>query len=203
MTRPTTWLIALLALSGSGCAALSAQRARTRVLETEVGGYRYRQPVEAVWPQLKKLLVDTGLTLGGKDIPEADQATGLVGLVVGMTSGAKETSSTPRGGLLLETGWTNGGRRWRAEAWPDGDGCRATLTMIAGSPASGGPEDWSARDYPLELELIRRVDPDGAARIDDLLDPPATPRAAATAVTPAPTPTTPDAPAGFEPWKKD
>jgi hypothetical protein len=141
-------------------------------MEAEVSGYRYRQPVDAVWPQVRRLLSDYGLTLVGKDAPPVGPATGLLQQ---LTSVGRETSSTPEGGLMLESDWTNGGRRWRAEAWPEGAGCRVTLTKIAENPSHRGHDDWSVRDYPLELELIRRVDPDGAARLDDLIDPPTTP----------------------------
>lgn len=168
MTRRIGWLIALVALSASGCAAISAQRARDRIMETEVGGYRYAQPVEVVWPKVQRLLADHELKLAGKDAAAMGQSISTLELVISV---ARETSETPRGGLMLETAWTYGGWRWRAEATPDQGGSRVVLTRIQENNTDHGHDGQSRRDYEWELDLIRRFDPEAAARIDDLLDP--------------------------------
>lgn len=168
MTRQFGWLVAVVALSASGCAAISAQRAHDRIIETEVGGYRYAQPVEVVWPQVQRLLADHQLKLAGKDAVATGQSISTLEQLI---SAAKETDELPRGGLMLETAWTNGGWRWRAEARPDAGGCRVVLTKIAVSTADHGRDGWAVRDLELELALMRRIDPETAARIDDLLDP--------------------------------
>jgi hypothetical protein len=190
MKRQLGWLITLGVLSASGCASLSAQRARTRIMETEVGGYRYRQSPEAIWPQVQRLLADFGLKLGGKDAEAVGQPISTLGQIISV---AKETSPTPGGGLVLESDWTNGGKRWRAEARPDGDGSRVVLTQITADPTNHGHDGWSKRDLDLELTLLRRIDPETAARIDDLMEPPGASPPTRVAE-PAPAPPSPAAP---------
>ncbi len=183
MTRHVAWLVALVALSASGCATLAEQRARARIMETEVGGYRYRQPVEAVWPEVRRMLAERGLKLAGKDAEAAGQSISTLERVISV---ARETSETPRGGLTLETAWTYGGWRWRVVADPDQGGCRVVITRIQENPTDHGHDGLSGRDYEWELDLIRRFDPATADRIDDLLDPPGTARAARPAASPVP-----------------
>lgn len=187
MTRQIGWLVALAAVSASGCAAYTAQRARDQATATEVGGYRYRQPVDAVWPQVRRLLADHGLRLAGKDAEAVGQEVGTLELMI---STARETSPTPGDGLTLETAWTHGGLRWRAVAEPAEGGCRVVLTRIEENSTDHGHDGRATRDYAWELELIRRLDPEGAARIDDLIAPPGTARVAR----PPPEPAAPASP---------
>jgi hypothetical protein len=167
MLRPATWLLAAVALAGAGCASLSEHRNRGKLLRAEMVAFRYQQPQELVWSQVQLLLAERGLTLAGPDAKAAGQKPGGLPQV---TSAAKATHSTPSGGLLLETAWNEQGFRWRAEAEPDAGGLRVVLTRIELNRIEFGMDGVTLRDHDLELDLLRRVDPEAAARIEDLID---------------------------------
>jgi hypothetical protein len=166
MTRLTASLLAaLLALgAGSGCASLSEYRARSRSARAGMEGYRYRQPIELVWPEVRRLLADRGLGLAGKDAAAVGQKSGTMSQ---LSSAAKETRSTSGGGLLMETSWNQDGVRWRAEATPDAGGLRVVLTRIEINRNEFGTDGVTLRDYELELDLLRRVDVEEAERIEE------------------------------------
>lgn len=170
MPRHPAWLLAVLALLGPGCASLSEYRARSRALRAEMEAFRYGQPQELVWPEVQRLLADRGLALAGEDAAAVRQAPGTMAR---FSSAARETRSTATGGRVLETGWNQDGLRWRAEAEPDAGGLRVVLTMIKRNLDEFGTDGVTLRDHELELDLLRRVDPDAASRIEDLIDPPA------------------------------
>jgi len=186
MTPTIRWLVAVAALGTSGCASLSASRARDQILEAEVGGHRYQQPVDVVWPQVRQLLADKGLVLGGQDAAAVGQSPGILQR---MTAVSRETESTPAGGLVLETDWTYGRVRYRAEAQPDAGGCRVVLTRINEHENEYGHDGRSTRDLDLELLLMQRIDPAAAERVAEALDPGAAP-----AAKPAPPPLPPPPP---------
>jgi hypothetical protein len=170
MTRPVAWLLAVVTLAGPGCASLSASRARGKVLRAEMEAFRYRQPLEVVWPEVQRLLADRGLALAGQDAKAVGQKSGVLAK---FASAAKETRSTETGGLLMDTGWNEYGFRWRAEAEPDAGGLRVVLTRIERNQSEEvGWDGVALRDHDLELDLLRRVDPEAASRIDDLIEPP-------------------------------
>jgi hypothetical protein len=179
MTRTIGWLVAAAALGSSGCATWSTSSTRDQVMRAEVGGHRYTQPIDQVWPAVRQLLADKGLTLSGKDADLVGQDPGFLQRI---TTVARETESTPSGGLRLETDWTYGRVRFRAEAQPDAGGCRVILTRIFEHENEYGHDGRSMRDLDLELLLLQRIDPAAAARVDDLLE-------AGTAVARRPPPT--------------
>jgi hypothetical protein len=143
MSRPVAWLLAAVTLAASGCASVSASGGGGKVLRRELTAFRYRQPLDVVWPQVRRL------------------------------SAAKETRSTETGGLVMETGWNQYGYRWRAEAEPDAGGLRVVFTQIERNQSEQvGWDGVALRDYDMEMDLLRRVDAEAASRIDDLVDPP-------------------------------
>jgi hypothetical protein len=134
----------------------------------EVGGHRYTQPIDQVWPAVRQLLFDQGLTLSGKDAELVGQNPGFLQRI---TTVARETEATPAGGLRLETDWTSGRVRVRAEAQPEAGGCRVSLTRIFEHENEYGHDGRSERALNLELQLLQRIDPAAAERVEDLLDP--------------------------------
>lgn len=183
MTRAARLLpafaLAALALAGPGCASLSEYRARGKLVRAGLGTFRYRQPVEQVWPVVQRLLADRGLALAGKDAEAVGQKSGPLSR---FSSAAKETRSTPGGGLLLETAWNQYGSRWRAEAEPDAAGLRVVLTRIELNQQEVGSDGVTLRDFDMEFDLLQRVDPEAAERIEEGKPPaPAAPPATAPA----------------------
>jgi len=169
MTRTVAWLLAAVTLVATGCASLSANRAGGKVLRTELGTFRYRQPLDVIWPEVQRMLADRGLALAGQDAKAVGQKSGFMSQ---FSSAAKETSSTGTGGLVMETGWNEYGFRWRAEAEPDAGGLRVVFTQIERNASEqAGWDGVSLRDYEMEMDLLRRVDPEAASRIDDRVAP--------------------------------
>jgi hypothetical protein len=162
------WLLAAVALAGPGCASLSDSRARSKLLRVEMEAYRYPQPQEVVWPDLQRLLAERGLPLAGKDALAGGQKSGQLAQ---WSSAAKETRPTPTGGRILDTGWNQYRLRWRAEAEPDTGGLRVVLTRVDWNADQMGWDGVTLRDHELELDLLRRVDPEAASRIEERCDP--------------------------------
>jgi hypothetical protein len=183
MPRRLAWLLAAVALAGPACATFSERRAAAGREREALSRYHYRQPAEVVWSQVRQLLADRGLDLAGKDAAAVGQT---LGTVARWSSVAKETRSTPGGGLLLETAWNEAQVRWRAEAEPGPQGLRVVLTRIEMSALELGSDGVALRDFDLEMDLLRRVDPEAAGRIDDPAAPAAPAAPAEPAAPPAP-----------------
>jgi hypothetical protein len=155
--------LAALALTGPGCASFSEYRARGKQVRAGLETFRYRQPIDQVWPVVRRLLADRGLALAGKDAAAVGQKSGAISQ---FSSSAKETRSTPGGGLLLETAWNQDGVRWRAVAEPEPGGLRVVLTRITINSQEFGSDGVTLRDYDLEFDLLQRIDPDSAERVE-------------------------------------
>jgi len=73
-------------------------------------------------------------------------------------------------GLVLETRENDSRTRCRVEAVETSPGaCRATFTAVRRT--SDVPSEEKSRDLDLELELVRRLEPDAAARILQAVEP--------------------------------
>jgi hypothetical protein len=171
MTRHSTLLLALLALHAGGCAGPSAERAQRERLGRAVADYRHPQPLDEVWTELRLLLAGLKLDLAGKDAEAVGQEPGIVSFIF---SSARETARADCGGKVLETGYSPGGVRYRAEACPDPAGVRVVLTRITAEGANHR-DGTSRRDAELELALIRRLSPEAAAILEARADPGAAP----------------------------
>ena len=168
MHRHAAWFAVAVALAAPGCASLSDRRARAKQVRAEMQAYRYPQSQEEVWPHVQRLLADRGLALAGKDAEEAGQKSGKLAQ---WSNAAKETRATPTGGRLLETGWNQNKVRWRAEAEPEAGGLRVVFTHIDWNWDNIGWDGVTLRDHEMELDLLRRVDPEAAARIEERSEP--------------------------------
>jgi hypothetical protein len=128
-----------LALAFAACATIRAARIRHQALEAKTERYRFeRAPIE-VWSATKEVLSARGFQ-------------------------AKDSGEP--GTFALETDWKfdNTSRtRYVAEVTADDDGVR--LEIDKDTSFKDGLSTTRARDLDLELEVIRALDPDAAARI--------------------------------------
>jgi hypothetical protein len=166
-----------LLVGGFGCASLAAQRARTESLERQLDAFRYTEPLDDVWQHARLLLAERGYPLAGADAKAAGQPT--MSVPVRIFSPARETSTRKRGSAALidntthvdevvpqslDTGWNTYWKRYHVEASVAADGCRVIFTRLEQEQTDR--QVVASRDLELELELLRRIDPVRAARIE-------------------------------------
>lgn len=163
-------LLGVAALAAAaGCAALGARPAGER-LRAALDGVTIERPLDDVWAAARHLLGERGYALAGKDrVAEGQSEVDTLGYL----SRAAETTETAAGGRRLETGWDGRRVRYSLEARPSGGGWRVRYTAVHEHLTDHGHDGWAERDAPLELELLRRLDPERAARIVERPDGPA------------------------------
>ena len=167
-TRPSSWsagLAAAFMMMLVAC-SMTTQVRRDAQFRRELDAARINQPLAGVWPVVLHLLADHGYQLVGGDR-----------LVVGappaarykrLTAGGFETGKTDHG-LVLETMTDASGVRYRAEGRDlDGKACQVRFTAIRLTGSS--PSEERSRNLDLELELVRRLDPEQAKRIVHVAD---------------------------------
>jgi hypothetical protein len=165
------------AITSSGCASARAGRLRKERLRHELDSFVYPRPLDEVWQEARRLLAERGYPLAGSDAEAVGQRP--MGWAERIVSPARETGPALEGGLLqrmgavkatsgaaqaLDTGWTQYGERYQLEGWSQGDGSRVVFTHLKQDPTDRRSE--ASRDPELELELLRRLDPAAAARIE-------------------------------------
>jgi len=186
MTPLRAWMAAGLVAATAGCAAAQARKARARELETQLDAFRYQKPLDEVWQQARLLLAEQGYPLARADAKAAGQAE--MSWVERLASPARATSAgAPQGDLLqmlglvekspaekpssdlqsLDTGWNGYGERYHVEGMKDGGGCRVIFTHIKADRTDRREE--RTRDREMELDLVRRADPEAALRIEAAL----------------------------------
>jgi len=175
MTRPAAWLLAGLLAAPAGCASFAAGRARDAYVARQLDELRYAKPIDEVWLEVRRLLAEKGYLLAGEDAKAVGQDRGFLGRLF---SAAVETRGEGPDRRYLETDW--GERRdrrlrYRADGSSEGEGCRVVITAISQSAAEPS-EDSRYRDRAMELDLVRRVDPEAAARIEAGAEAAAAPR---------------------------
>jgi hypothetical protein len=188
MTRPPARLAAALAAAALvvGCASARTARARSDYLKSQLEPFVYPKPLAEVWPDVLRLLHDKGYPLVGNDAVAVGQSENWFTNFLspgsetrsGSAQGAAGTGFLPnlmsRGTKgedtwrYLKTGLSKDYRMFRADGVADGDGCRVVFTAYQGNPGETGVfiSDTARRDFQMELELVRRVDPAAAARIE-------------------------------------
>ena len=179
---PSRWLaVGLLAAAAAGCASLQARRERTRRLQAQLDEFRYARPLDEVWLEARRLLADRGYPLAGEDAksvgqPEMEfgdrvlspaketypygEETGLLQRL-GVVGGGRKGDPT---GRSLDTGWRRTRDRYHVDGFQDSRGCRVVFTRVVEDPTEHRAQ--RERDFEMELDLARRVDADGAARVD-------------------------------------
>jgi hypothetical protein len=161
MTRPAAWIAAGLLLATGGCASWRADRAATEGRAARLDAVSYARPIEEVWAEARRLLAERGYPLAGEDAKAAGQGESLVARFTGP---GKQTRVDRDGTWRLETNWAKG-LRYRLEGVKAASGHRVSFFLVEQDRASykDGPE---RRDLDMELELVRRVDPPVAERIE-------------------------------------
>ena len=189
MTRPLAYLAVALAATGlaAGCAAGRTAAVRNEYLKGQLEPFVYAKPLPEVWPDVLQLLHEKDYPLVGADAVAVGQSenwatnflspgfetrsgsaqnaggTGFLPSLFGKSSAKDEDSWR-----YLKTGMGKNYRMYRVDGVADGDGCRVVFTAFQGRPGYTGEfntnDSW--RDFTMELDLLRRVDPEAAARIE-------------------------------------
>jgi hypothetical protein len=163
-----------MALAGApGCAGLEAKRAAEARLQGELAGARCERTLDEAWDEARRLLAERGYPLAGSDAKAAGQQAGLLeragekgGFLGKLLTRARETHDEG-GERVLETAWLRD-KRYRLVGSAAAPGCHVTFLAIREDPHEPNRDTWEAptRDLRLELELLRRLAPDEAARIE-------------------------------------
>jgi hypothetical protein len=146
--------------------SMTAQARRDARLRAGLDAHRFHQPLSTIWPAALHLLADHGYQLVGRDrlvvgAPPAPRFKRL-------TAGGFETGHS-RTGFVMETMTNASGTRYRVEGQDiDEKSCR--ITFVAIRRTGGAPSEERSRDLDMELELVRRLEPDAAARIAQAAD---------------------------------
>jgi hypothetical protein len=152
----------LLALCSLACSSLTAQARRESRLREQLDEHRFQQPLSAVWPAALRLMHDRHLHLAGRDRTVVGAPSD--GWLSKLTKGGFETRSNGKGGVVLETREDTSALRYRAEGIDAGAGtCRVIFTAVRRTGRT--PSEEKSRDLDMELELVRRLEPEAAARI--------------------------------------
>jgi hypothetical protein len=155
------WFVAVVLLS-MGCSSLAEGTRRDARLREELDQHRFQQPLAKVWPAAMRLVRDRHFELVGRDwavVGEPEQSPWKR-----LTGGGFQTRRFGDHGLVLETRETPARVRLRVEGVESGERtCRVTFTAIRRTGEA--PSDERGRDIDLELELVRRLEPDRAERI--------------------------------------
>ncbi len=146
---------------------MTAQYQHETRLRSELRGFRFHEPLQAVWPIALQVLADHGYELVGGDRSSAGQPP--PGDLDGFTGDGVATRAVDHR-LVAETMEDDRGRfrhglRYRVEGIDTGGGtCRVLFTGVQRFKDSLDVDEW--RDLDLELELVRRIEPGAAARIE-------------------------------------
>jgi len=165
--------VGVLLLAGTtGCAGLKAAKDAEARLQRELSGARCEKTLDEAWDESRRLLAERGYPLAGPDARLVGQETGILekagdkgGVLGKMLTRARETHDEG-GERVLETAWYRQ-RRYRLVGSAGAPGCHVTFLAIREDPYERNRDLWEApqRDALLELELLRRLAPDEAARI--------------------------------------
>jgi hypothetical protein len=155
--------VALVATAG--CASVRVAAARDDYLRQSLGSFVYEMNCQSLWPDVLRLLASKGYQLVGVDrAVTGQQRQSALG---NFFSEGFATRETYDGGLTVATGWDQAWVRYRAigTVVPPGR-CSVTFTRDS-QPDSNDPGTMVSRsDWDMALELLQRVDPAAAARIE-------------------------------------
>lgn len=150
MRVSTIWvgLVAAVLLQVVGCGALRAASARQDHINNRTQAYVYNRPVDQVWGSARQMLFELGYTV--RDTGEG-------------------------GSFSAETEWKQEGKE-RSRYLLTGssvDAGRCTVQFMRAEESQRGgnwDNDGTQRDFDIEFELIKRVEPDAAAQIESEAD---------------------------------
>jgi hypothetical protein len=171
----------------AGCAAGKAAAVRNEYLKSQLDPFVYAKPLPDVWPDVLGLLHEKDYPLVGSDAVAVGQSENWASnfLSPGFETRSGSAQNAAGTGFLpslfsrssskgedtwryLKTGMGRDSRLFRADGVAEGEGCRVTFTAYNGRPGEIGvfSEDTARRDFQMELDLVRRVEPAAAARIE-------------------------------------
>jgi hypothetical protein len=137
-------------------------------LREELDAHRFKQPLDAVWPEAQRLVYERGYELVGRD--RAVVGAGEQGTIARVFSKGHETRSVGNGRRVLETNTDGKQRRYRVQGFDGGDGtCRVVFVLVQTSQDTSSESE--TRDLLVELALVDRVDPEEAQRIVAAVEP--------------------------------
>jgi hypothetical protein len=163
---------AAAALLLGGCASLRAQNARSTYLAKELAEYQIPRLCKDIWPDALKVVAGHDFPLVGDDRTHVGmEAQGWFG---SFFSKGHQTHRVGEDGLESETdyGKTEKTIRYRVNCRSVGtakDKSRVTFTALRRDEMDSGRE-FLTIDYEMALELLYRVDPDAARKLDDAAD---------------------------------
>jgi hypothetical protein len=133
----------------------------------EVGTFTYAKGCLDVWPSVLKLLGGKGYPLLGRDRAYAGQKE--QGALASFVEQGYQTRAVEGGGLIVLTGWlaaAEGSSRYEVTGNPASpSGCAITFTSIRTGTIDPSNEHREP-DWRIQLELLRQLQPDAAARIE-------------------------------------
>src|SRR5512137_2536435 len=167
MMRPTMkpltaspWILAgaVLTILATGCAGVQRTEARDAYLARTFQAYHFARSCDALWRDALRVAMYRGYTL----VDEEAQ-----GAFASFLSSGFATRRTPDGGLVTETDWDRQvGLRCRIACTPRGENASQVVFTIIGGGAQGASEESLGPDWSMTMDLLRRLDPAEAARID-------------------------------------
>jgi len=148
----------------AACASTRVARARAEYLGRELDRLECGRSLDEAWTEARRMLGDRGYPLAGADAKAVGKSANPL---VAIFTPARATRAGERGSRTLETGWVRG-LRYHLSGSPGGSGCHVTFTAIAEDLTEHGRDSSQRprRDLELELELVRRLAPEEAARIE-------------------------------------
>jgi hypothetical protein len=151
----------------SACASMRVADERRDYFLKEVGTFPYAKACLDVWPAVLKLVGGKGYPLLGRDRAYAGQAT--QGALASFVEQGYQTRAVEGGGLIVLTGWlaaAEGKSRYEVTGNPASpSGCAVTFTFIHTGTIDPSNEQREP-DWRIQLELLRQLQPDAAARIE-------------------------------------
>jgi hypothetical protein len=163
--RPAiTAIAAVAALLLEGCASMRLAARQDDYMRETLGSWVYPKTCKDVWPDVVKLLASKGFSLAGDDrvvAGEAPQSAFIAAISEGFA-----TRQSYDGGLVLGTSWNRNWVRYRAIGAVVGSGCSVSFLRDVQPDTDDPGKVESTTDYEMALDLLRRVDPAGAARVE-------------------------------------
>jgi len=165
--------LGLLVLAGTGgCAGARAAKAAEARLQGQLAGARCEKTLDQAWDEARRLLAERGYPLAGPDAALVGQETGLLekagdkGGALGLMLTKARQTREEGGERVLETAWHQH-RRYKLVGSAGAPGCHVAFLAIREDQYEPNRDTWEApqRDLQAELELLRRLAPDEAARI--------------------------------------
>ncbi len=162
------WIAAVGALLlTSACASIRLADERDAYFRKEAATFTYAKACLDVWPSVLKLVGSKGYPLHGRDRQYAGQ--GKQGGFASVVEQGYETRAVEGGGLIVLTGWLHaaeGSSRYEVTGSPGNpSGCAVTFTYIFTGTIDPS-NDRREVDWRIQLELMKQLQPDAAARIE-------------------------------------